>query len=438
MLLLFSSAKRYEHRMYKRIQKSLNLGLFLLVAGAGAAVSDSLAQDTPQPQQAFDEWLVDLTAEAKARGISEETLTLAFAGVKPVPRVIELDRRQPEFTQTFWRYLDTRVSDSRIEQGRTLLRTHGPLLREIEQKYGVQGRFLVAFWGLETNFGQYLGGFKVIDALATLAHDPRRSAFFRTQLFDALGIIDDGHIQPGAMMGSWAGAMGQPQFMPSTFARHAVDENGDGRKDIWDTLPDVFGSAANYLSALGWDNEFTWGREVKLPEHFDLDLANLRTKKSLSEWQQLGVRRIDGRDLPNVEIQGAVILPAGYRGPAFLVYSNFDAIMSWNRSLLYAISVGHLADRLAGLGRLQSPRNAEEPLSRTDVEVMQAALNGLGFDAGEPDGQAGPRTRAAVRAFQKDRGLPADGYADKRVFDTITAAAQNAGQSNASDQGASD
>lgn len=406
--------------------KSLNLSLFFLLATLVVPNQSAQAQDQLPPQVPFEAWLSDLTDEAKTRGISEDTLNAALTGLEPVTRVIELDRQQPEFTQTFWRYLNTRVSETRITQGRELIKTHNALLREIEDKYGVQGRFLVSFWGLETNFGQYLGGFKVIDALATLAHDQRRSAFFRAQLFDALQIIEDGHIQADSMMGSWAGAMGQPQFMPSTFARHAIDENGDGRKDIWGTLPDVFGSAANYLSALGWDNEFTWGREVKLPDDFDLDLVDLRNKKSLADWQALGVRRIDGRDLPNVEIEGAVILPTGYRGPAFMVYGNFDAIMSWNRSLLYAISVGHLADRIAGLGAFQSPRRAEEPLSRSDVEVMQETLNTLGFDAGEPDGQAGPRTRAAIRAFQKDQDLPADGYADKRVFEAITAAAESA------------
>ena len=403
-------------------QKSLNLGLFLaLLANATGVFSGAVAAPDHEGLQTFSEWLAEVREEAKTKGISETTLTAALDGVEQVPRVIELDRRQPEFTQTFWRYLDTRVSKTRIEQGRQLLRTHQALLAEIEQKYGVQGRFLVAFWGLETNFGQYLGGFKVIDALATLAHDQRRSAFFRAQLFDALDILEEGHIQADNMVGSWAGAMGQPQFMPTTFAKHAVDEDGDGRKDIWGTLPDVFGSAANYLSDLGWNKEYTWGREVRLPANFNLDLADLRTRKSLSDWQALGVRRIDGRDLPKVDILGSVILPAGHRGPAFLVYGNFDAIMSWNRSSLYAISVGHLADRLVGQGSFKSLRNPEQPLSRSDVEALQAALNTLGFDTGEPDGQVGPRTRAAVRAFQKDVGLPADGFADKAVFEAVLA-----------------
>lgn len=386
-----------------------------------AAPQVALAQEQIESEEkpSFEQWLIDFTQEAKSRGLSDATLDGAFQDVELIPRVIELDRQQPEFTQTFWGYVDGRVSDNRIRQGKRLLAEHRTLLRAIEAKHGVQGRFLVAFWGLETNFGQFLGGFPVIDALVTLAYDDRRSAFFRAELFDALGILDAGHISRPNMMGSWAGAMGQPQFMPSTFARHAIDEDGDGRKDIWGTLPDVFGSAANYLSKLGWDNAYTWGREVLLPAQTDLDLVGLGTKKDLADWQELGIRRMDKRDLPSADIKASLILPAGHKGPAFLVYDNFEAILSWNRSLLYAISVGHLADRLVGLGPLQSARHTERPLSRDQVTTLQERLNALGHDAGEPDGQAGPRTRAAVKSFQQANGLPADGYPDGAVFDAI-------------------
>lgn len=382
---------------------------------------DARAQVEPPETEKipFEQWLDAFTQEALQRGLSQDILDQAFEDVALVPRVVELDRRQPEFTQTFWAYVNGRVSENRIRQGKRLLAEHKDLLRTIENKYGVQGRFLVAFWGLETNFGQFLGGFSVIDSLTTLAYDDRRSAFFRAELFDALGILEAGHIKRADMMGSWAGAMGQPQFMPSTFAGHAVDEDGDGRKDIWGTLPDVFGSAANYLSKLGWDNQYTWGREVLLPDQIDLELVGLGQKKPLSDWQTLGVRRMNGRDLPVAELEAALILPAGHKGPAFLVYGNFEAILSWNRSLLYAISVGHLADRLIGLGPFQSIQHDERPLSREQVTELQERLNLLGHDAGEPDGQAGPRTRAAVKSFQKTAGLPADGYPDGTVYDAV-------------------
>ena len=388
---------------------------------AQPAAANSLAVSGPSPDGPFSIWLEEFFEDAEGRGFSREFLGRALTDIEPIARVVELDRRQPEFTQTFWTYLDRRVSDARIREGRRLLKENASLLRQIEKKYGVQGRFLVAFWGLETNFGEFLGGFPVINALVTLAYDDRRSAFFRAELLDALTVLRDGHIDQNAMVGSWAGAMGQPQFMPSTFVAYAIDENGDGRKDIWATLPDVFGSAANYLSQLGWDAGYTWGREVRVPDNFELEQASLRIKKPLSDWQALGVRRIDGTDLPSVGIDGAVILPAGIRGPAFLVYENFNAILTWNRSLLYAVSVGHFADRLIGLGPLRSVRNEETPLSRDQVKELQAWLNALGHDSGEPDGQAGPRTRAAVKDFQSAHKLPADGHPDGALYEAVKA-----------------
>jgi len=301
----------------------------------------------------FAHWLEQLRTEALAKGISSATLETAFEGLEPIPRVIELDRNQPEFKYDVWSYFDLVITDSRIKKGKEMLYTHRKLLNKIKAHYGVQPRFLVAIWALETNFGVNIGKFPVVGATATLAHDTRRSSFFRNELLNALRIIDEGHIGFADMRGSWAGAMGQIQFMPSTFVKFAVDEDRDGRKDIWHSLPDVFGSAANFLSGNGWDDAYTWGRQVSLPQGFDQNITELNIEKPLSEWNRLGVRRINGRKLPGIHISASLIQPSGTTGPAFLVYRNFRAVMQWNPSYLYALAVCHLADRLEGAGPLQ-------------------------------------------------------------------------------------
>ena len=312
----------------------------------GAAIAASPAQAQTDP--AFAAWLTDLRAEALQAGISERTLDASFAGVAPIARVIELDRRQPESTLTFEQYVDRIVSSARISRGRAHLQENSPLLQEVAAKFGVQPRFIVALWGIETNFGQNTGGFSVIAALATLAYDGRRSKYFRGELLDALRIVEQGHIKPENMKGSWAGAMGQSQFMPSSFMNYAYDYDGDGAKDIWTTSADVFASAANYLSGVGWNADITWGREVRLPKGFDPALADLKVVKRLSEWQALGVRRADGRDLPASELRASVVFPGEVGGVAYIVYDNYRALLRWNRSLYFATAVGLLSDKIAG------------------------------------------------------------------------------------------
>ncbi len=391
-----------------------------------APVVGARAQDA-----AFDIWLDGVRRDAAAAGVSQATIEAALSGLTPIERVLELDRRQPEFTQTFWSYLDRAVTPGRVERGRALMAEHADLLRRIRRRYNVQPDYLVAFWGLESNFGKYTGGFSVIAALATLAYDARRGAFFRAQLLDALRIIDQGHISASKMEGSWAGAMGQLQFIPSTFVNYAVDFDGDGRRNIWTDLPDVFASAANYLSSIGWRGDERWGREVRLPANFDWQLAGLKLRKPLEEWRRLGIRRADGGALPVADISGAIVAPGGHKGPAFLVYGNFDKILNWNRSLLYAIAVGHLADRIAGHGTLLATRPAkEEPLSRAQVEEMQGLLAELGFDAGEPDGVVGSQTRAALRAFQHQAEVPPDGYPTPELLASIRRSAAIRGTTN--------
>lgn len=411
-----------------RLFRSIHL---LFVASAvllSLAMPMSTARAAPPD---FAAWLDDFKRDAAAAGISRATIEEAFAGVAPIERVLELDQKQPEFTQTFWNYLDKRVSARRMERGSALLGEHAALLEKVRRRYNVQPRFLVAFWGLESNFGEFTGGLSVIAALATLAYDERRSSFFRAQLLDALRILDQGHIDVANMQGSWAGAMGQLQFIPSTFVGYAVDFDGDGRRDIWNSLPDVFGSAANYLSGIGWRGDETWGREVRLPRNFDWELANLSIRKPIGDWQRLGVRRADGRDLPKADIAGSIILPAGHKGPAFLVYGNFGAILDWNRSILYALAVGHLADRLAGKGSLLSPRPArEQALSRAQVEEIQSLLTGLGYDAGTADGMVGSRTRAALREYQRQARLAADGHPTPELLESLRQVAGRSSQAN--------
>ncbi|NVJ91033.1 MAG: lytic murein transglycosylase [Methylocystaceae bacterium] len=357
----------------------------------------------------YQTWLKDFKETAARSGISKKTLDNTLDGLTPNKRVLELDRRQPEFSLTFWKYLNGRISEKRIQRGRELLKEHAALFKKVHDKYGVQPRFLVAFWGLETNFGDYTGVFPLIQSLTTLAHDERRSEFFTKQLITALQIMDRGDI-PYDVKASWAGAMGYCQFMPTTYQAYAVDGDGDGKRDMWNSLPDVFYSAANFLSQSGWQAGETWGREVKMPKGFELDLTGLGTKKKLGEWAKLGVRNIDGKALPKADMDASLIIPAGYKGPAFLVYENFRTILDWNRSNLYAIAVGHLADRLVWKGPLESPRIKEIPLSRAQTLQIQARLNENGYDVGKPDGIAGSRTRKAIKAFQKSKGIPADGY----------------------------
>ena len=303
------------------------------------------AGSTRAAETDFTTWLNGLRTEALGRGISQSTLDQSFANVAPIPRVLELDRAQPEFTLTYAQYFARVVNDQRVLRGRELLKTHKSLLAEIGQKYGVQPRFIVALWGIETDFGRITGGFNVIPALATLAYDGRRSNFFRGELFAALAIVEKGHIAARDMRGSWAGAMGQPQFMPSTFLGFAVDYNGDGRADIWTTPVDVFASAANYLAKSGWRDDLTWGRAVQVPATVDRTNYGLGVSKPLAEWQTMGVSRREGGPLP-VRPINASLVEAEANGPAFLVYDNYRVIMKWNRSTFFALSAGQLADRL--------------------------------------------------------------------------------------------
>jgi membrane-bound lytic murein transglycosylase B len=306
----------------------------------------SIGADNVPPAD-FDAWVVALRADALAREISVSTLDQALTGIEPLPRVVELDRDQPEFKLSFAQYMDRVVTAKRVATGRKKLAEHQELLREIQKRYNVPPRVVVALWGIESDYGRRPGSFPTVQALLTLAYDGRRAKFFRGELLDALQIIDEGHIDSKGMLGSWAGAVGQTQFMPSSFRNFAVDHDGDSRRDIWGSIPDVLASVANYLAGSGWRGDLIWGREVRVPTEFDRELAAGRRKRSLSEWQSLGVRRADGRDLPTAKVHASLVWPDGTDGPAFAAYANFDVLLRWNRSDYFATAVGILSDRIA-------------------------------------------------------------------------------------------
>lgn len=299
--------------------------------------------------EAFDDWLGQLREDARSAGVSKATVDAALTDLKPIPEVIELDRRQPEGRLTFQDYKRQVLSKARIEKGQKLLQKHRSLLSRIARDYQVQPRFIVALWGIETSYGSFLGGHDVVPALATLAYDGRRAKLFRSELIAALRILDRGDIALDDMRGSWAGAMGQSQFMPSSFLRFAVDYDGDGRRDIWNSLPDIFASIGNYLSKSGWDRRYTWGRQVKLAsaKKDPADVKGLKVVKTLSEWQSMGVRRKNGRSLPAVPVEASLLHTDDGDGPAYLVYGNFRVLMIWNRSTYFALTVGELSDLIS-------------------------------------------------------------------------------------------
>ena len=335
---------------------AVTLGSTSLVALPGVSAV-AFAEERPEVESPesessdFESYVELLKTKALEHGISESTIDRAFTDIRVYERAISADRNQPERVLTLDTYLPRAVPDWKVQQGIEKYNEHRELLEEVGKKFGVQPRFIVALWGIETNYGGYTGNFRVVSALATLAWEGRREEFFTRQLMQALEIIEAGHIDPEQMRGSWAGAMGQTQFMPSSFLSYAIDFDEDGKMDIWNSFPDVFASAANYLNQVGWNDDVTWGRQVQIPADFDQSLAGLSTKKPLAEWQALGVRRYDGSDLPTRgDIEASLIIPDDENGRIYLAYSNWDALMRWNRSNYFVVAVGHLADRIQ-LGR---------------------------------------------------------------------------------------
>ncbi len=365
-----------------------------------------------EPGQSFGEWAGAFRTRAIAAGISPEIVNAALRGVHYDPEVVRRDRNQNEFTKTVWDYLGTAVSEARISNGKAALSAHGATLDAIEAKYGVDKRVLVAIWGLESAYGGFRGSHSVIRSLASLAYDPRRSEFFEGQLLDALQILQDGDTVPARMKGSWAGAMGHTQFMPSSYLDHAVDWTGDGKRDIWGDDPrDALASAAAYLKHHGWTHGQPWGVEVRLPEGFEYTLANREILRRPAEWAEIGIVALSGQPVPD-HGRASILLPAGHQGAAFMIFDNFEVLEAYNTADAYVIGVGHLGDRIMGGDPIRGgwPRS-DRALTFDERIELQTRLTRAGFDTVKIDGRIGPLTIAAVRAWQVAQGLVPDGYA---------------------------
>ena len=379
----------------------------------------SRTQTSPRPAD-FIAWRDGFRSRALSAGISPQVFDTAFAGVGVNADVVRLDNKQAEFTKPIWDYLDSAASPARIETGRERRAALKPTLDAIEARYGVDQQAVLAIWGMESNFGKNRGSIPVIESLATLAYDGRRQSFAEEQLIGALRILQSGDVDPAHMVGSWAGAMGHTQFIPTSYLSYAVDFGGDGHRDVWSDDPtDALASTANYLARSGWTHGQPWGMEVKVPEGFNYGSADQSNVRPTADWRARGVTEVNGRPLPDHGPM-AVIAPAGARGPAFAVYHNFFVIKKYNNALSYAMGVGHLGDRIMGGGPFQGawPRGDRE-LSRSEKIEIQEKLMARGYATGEADGVIGPDTTTAIRAYQRSIGMVPDGYASAELLQRL-------------------
>lgn len=407
----------------------LILAVWMAVAGFAATTAqaqDVDAEVAEEPgvdlgsEQGLQDWIAGFRGRALAQGISAASFDAAMAGVHFLPDVVQRDRKQDEFTKTIWDYLDKAVSEDRIAAGQNALAKYGDMLDALEARYGVDKHVVLAIWGLESAYGAVRGDIPTLSALATLAYDTRRGAFFEGELIAALQILQSGVVPPAAMIGSWAGAMGHTQFMPSSYLAYAVSFDGLGKPDIWGKDPsDALASTAAYLARFGWQRGQGWGMEVTLPAGFDYEQAGNRTQKPMSVWAGMGVVPAAGGPLAQ-DGWAALLLPAGARGPAFLVFDNFAAIEAYNKADAYVIAVGHLADRIAGGPEFRAgwPRDLRA-LTLPERKEMQSLLLAQGVYAGQPDGKVGPLTISAVKAYQKAQGMVVDGYPSLEVLEKL-------------------
>ncbi len=387
-----------------------------------ALVVSSFLGSAHADEAAFASCLASLRADAQAKGVSGATYDTHTAALAPDMAVIDFLDAQPEFVTPIWDYLAALVDDERVADGRAMLAEWAPVLARVEAEYGVDAATVVAVWGVESNYGRNFGSRPLLTSLSTLSCFGRRQSFFRGEFFTTLKIIQDGHVAPERLTGSWAGAFGHTQFMPSTFMRLAVDFDGDGRRDLVDSVPDALASTANFLKRAGWRSDLPWGFEVSLPRGMDVSGAGRRNKQPISAWAARGVRRIDGAPMPAAATPAGLLLPAGKDGPAFLVTRNFDAVYSYNAAESYGLAIAHLSDRLRGGAPFATPWPTDDPgLSRAERRELQQLLIARGHDIGEADGMIGARTREALKLEQAALGLAADGRAGQRVLQALRA-----------------
>ena len=387
-----------------------------------ALVVSSFLGSAHADEAAFASCLAGLRADAQVKGVSGATYDTHTAALAPDMAVIDFLDAQPEFVTPIWDYLAALVDDERVADGRAMLAEWASVLARVEAEYGVDAATVVAVWGVESNYGRNFGSRPLLTSLSTLSCFGRRQSFFRGEFFTTLKIIQDGHVAPERLTGSWAGAFGHTQFMPSTFMRLAVDFDGDGRRDLVDSVPDALASTANFLKRAGWRGDLPWGFEVSLPQGMDVSGAGRRNKQPISAWAARGVRRIDGAPMPAAATPAGLLLPAGKDGPAFLVTRNFDAVYSYNAAESYGLAIAHLSDRLRGGAPFATPWPTDDPgLSRAERRELQQLLIARGHDIGEADGMIGARTREALKLEQAALGLAADGRAGQRVLQALRA-----------------
>ena len=385
-----------------------------------AAPVTEAAVEQPDAATRFRAFLQEFRSEAIEAGIPAELYDRAISGIALNTRVEQLNLSQPEFVRPVWEYLEGAVTATRVNRGRDLIGVNADLFARLQQTYGVPTEIVTAIWGMETNYGSNLGGFNLFEALATLAYEGPRATYGRRQLIAALKIAQAEDRDPSTMSGSWAGAFGFTQFVPTTFLEQAVDGDGDGKRDLWSSQADALASTASYLSRSGWRSGEPWGEEVQLPPDFAYENADPDIRMAVSEWSAKGVRKLNGEPLTETGAQSAIFLPAGARGPAFLLNENFYAIMKYNFATSYALAVSVLADRLrGGMGITGNWPREETMLNANQRRTLQEGLTTLGFDSGGADGVLGRRTRQAIREYQKSRGIPADGYATASLLTRI-------------------